>query len=120
MVNEAGEQEFVVPPLFDSTIIESVKSKLGASFASIYNQYMLHSQNLPVIGEKYLADAFSDKIGKTLTPSKTQSVNQEKWSKILERYEPEDQKKVSTKKVESDNDDIDYDWMWWRKTLSAT
>lgn len=86
VVDAQGKVEFTVPPLFDSSIIESAKRRLGNSFADIYSQYKMHSANLPIVGEKFLADAFEEKIPAILKTSETLSPNQARWQTIFHRY----------------------------------
>lgn len=112
VINEEGNVLFSVPPMFDSSVIETAKRNLGESFSDIYSQYKMHSNNLPVVGEKFLADAFEKKIGTTVKKSDVVSSNQERWNNILTRYG----RKVGgvagnpiSVKTTNPGDDVEYD-----------
>lgn len=86
IIDNGGNVLFSVPPVFDSSIIENVKRNLGESFSDIYAQYKMHSNNLPIVGDKFLADALSNKLPKVLKASGNLTGNQQRWNEIFHRY----------------------------------
>ena len=108
VIDQSGEKLFTVPPVFDSSIIETLKRKLGESFNDIYTLYNLHNNNSPVIGEKVLADAFENRMNTMFKPSDTLTNNQKRWDIIFDRYQIKHAGAVETKVVVQ-NDDIDYE-----------
>ncbi len=109
IINQDGETIFTVPPIYDSNIIKTAKDKLSQSFSDIYAQYNMHSNNLPMAGEKYLAEAFSEKIPTLLKPSETSSENQQGWEKIFQHYGLNEFNVQTPALLESAVDDIEYD-----------
>ena len=108
VIDQSGEKLFTVPPVFDSSIIETLKRKLGESINDIYTLYNLHNNNSPVIGEKVLADAFENRMNTMFKPSDTLTNNQKRWDIIFDRYQIKHAGAVETKAVVQ-NDDIDYE-----------
>lgn len=109
VVDEKGQPQFDVPPIYDSSIIETVKHNIGESFGEIYNQYNLHSKNLPVLGERYLANAFNNKIPKMIKGSEVVNVNAAKWKTIFDRYGSKDNAALTSinSHLSRDNEEVE-------------
>lgn len=110
VVDETGQVIFTVPPLYDTDVIDSVKRKLGESFSAIYTQYTLHSNNLPVMGERFLAETFDKKIPSMMKKSENVEAANQRWTDIFNRYNitQVNGNAVSMPAV-SDVSDLDYD-----------
>lgn len=86
VVDPSGNVIYDVPALMDLTIIDSSRRKLGESLATIYSQYELHSNQLPVVGERYLANAMEKKTPTLFKPSEKFAENAQRWNAIFDRY----------------------------------
>lgn len=112
IIDNNGQTLFTVPPMLDSSVIETAKRNLGESFSDIYSQYKMHSNNLPVVGERVLADAFEKKIGTTIKKSDVVQANQDRWNSILNRYGREKTAattNVANSRANNAGDELDYD-----------
>lgn len=112
VVDATGNVLYDVPAIMDLTIINAAKHKLGESLAEIYNQYDLHSSQLPVVGERFLADAIQKKTPTMFKPSEKFTENTNRWNQIFDRYDlkhsPTSNKAEPKTKIEGDLD-LDYD-----------
>lgn len=86
IIDDNGDDLFVVPALMDSTIIDIKNDSQGQTFLSIIANYELHKNQLPVVGENYLKNSIDEKM-KTLTKDSTAHESNEKsWNEIFIRY----------------------------------
>lgn len=109
IVNEKGEVLYNVPALFDTNILDIARKQVSVSLPEIYSNYEARVNHIPVVGEKFLADALDHKVETILTESPVASENQQRWGDILKRYgkNPEVQQNINSK--EDPADDLVYD-----------
>jgi hypothetical protein len=113
IIDSAGNVLYTVPPILDTSIIETAKRALGHSFADIYAKYTMHSNNMPVIGERVFADEIQKKLPTMMKESSQQQTNQDRWRDILVRYSIDgspQQKAIAQSKAKANPaDDVEYD-----------
>lgn len=98
IIDQSGNVLYDVPAIMDLSVIDSSRRKLGESLANIYSQYELHSNQLPVVGERYLADAMGRKTPTMFKESEKFTENAGRWNNIFERYGIKQQTAVVEKK----------------------
>lgn len=86
VVNEKGDTLFTVPPIYDSGVIDVVKRNLGESFSEIYSQYAMHTNNLPILGERFLANTFEKKVPQMTKASENAEQIAAGWKKVFDHY----------------------------------
>ena len=99
IIDQSGNVLYDVPAIMDLSIIDSSRRKLGESLSSIYSQYELHSNQLPVVGERYLADAMGRKTPTMFKESEKFTENAGRWNNIFERYGIKQQTTLVEKKT---------------------
>jgi hypothetical protein len=111
IVDSFGNVIYDVPALMDLTVIDSSRRKLGESLSTIYSQYELHSNQLPVVGERYLADAMEKKTPTLFKPSEKFAENTQRWNDIFDRYGIKVETMAdNTKSLPTSGDDIDVEY----------
>lgn len=111
IIDDNGNDLFIVPPLMDSTIIDIKNEGQGQPFLSIISNYELHKNQLPVVGENYLKNSIDERM-KTLTKDSTaHELNEKQWNNIFIRYNkidgPNADESSDTNKLS--DDEISYD-----------
>lgn len=99
IIDQSGNVLYDVPAIMDLSVIDSSRRKLGESLANIYSQYELHSNQLPVVGERYLADAMGRKTPTMFKESEKFTENAGRWNNIFERYGIKQQTTLVEKKT---------------------
>lgn len=111
IIDQAGNVLFDVPAIMDLSVIDTSRRKLGESLANIYSQYELHSNQLPVVGERYLADAMNKKTPTLFKESEQYAQNSNRWNGIFERYDIKQAAPTTDKKtLPTSGDDIDVEY----------
>ncbi len=94
---------FVTPPLFSTSILNTLNNS-GVSLSKIYHNYTLRKNNLPIVGERYLDDAMSDKA-KNLITDVVNLESERGWQDIFSRYN-----KINIISIKKDESFIDEDF----------
>lgn len=83
IIDNNGIELYRVPPLLNTEIVTLNRS---GNFNEIFDQYELRSRQLPVVGQRFLAEAMAAK-SKQLTANTTHSSSRETaWLAIFARY----------------------------------
>jgi len=108
IINKEGHELFRVPPLVDTSHINTLDRDPGNSFADITALSMLYSNNIMAEGERYLTQNVNKKMDEIV--SEPTYSNKERWDAIMRRYDklPNNASKTPINKTESD-DLIEYD-----------
>jgi hypothetical protein len=109
IVDPADKELFRVPGVFDTTVLNIGDRKRGASLQSIIEQYHLRRETIPVVGERYLAEAVNDKINTIVTHTAEQSEQEKGWYDIFARYGKVPTLIEPNTKSQNNADDIEYD-----------
>lgn len=83
IIDNIGEVLFRVPPIIDTSAIRF--NETGSNMSSIMSIYQQQSNNLPMLGTRYLMGALHDK-GKELVENDNIDMYRQQWSFILNRY----------------------------------
>lgn len=111
VVDQSGNVLYDVPAIMDLSIIDSSRRKLGESLSSIYSQYELHSNQLPVVGERYLVEAMERKTSTLFKESEQFTNNSKRWNNIFERYGIKQEEPVVEKKaLPKSGEDLDVEY----------
>jgi hypothetical protein len=108
VIDQHGKVLFTVPKLLDTNIINIVNRERGNAFQEIYAQFNLHSNNIPIVGDRYLNGALDKKIDSMSQESNAFSNNSVRWNEILTRYGLILNTTVSIKESSQDDDDVEY------------
>lgn len=109
IIDRENTELFRVPPIADTQHLNVLTRNKGESFSDIAAISALYSNNIPVQGERYLAESIDNKLG-TLVGDTALS-NKQRWDDILVRYGKGTKSQVTHKEtIGQQNDDlIDYD-----------
>lgn len=111
VVDQSGNVLYDVPAIMDLSIIDSSRRKLGESLSNIYSQYELHSNQLPVVGERYLVEAMERKTSTLFKESEQFTNNSKRWNNIFERYGIKQEEPVVEKKaLPKSGEDLDVEY----------
>lgn len=109
IIDPAGKVLFIVPALFDSSIINSVDHAVGDSLSDIFSQYKIRARNVPAQGELYLKQAMDSKVPEMTRQSQQYNANTERWQTIFQRYQIVPVSVQQTASVAGNADDLDYE-----------
>lgn len=94
---------FKVPPLFDTGILKTIDTN-SRKLSTIYHNYSIRKNNMPMTAENFLESAMEEK-NKSLISNVVNHKYQKQWQDIFDRYNIN--KKTTTTK---DIDDLDEDF----------
>jgi hypothetical protein len=106
------EPLFVVPPLFDSSVIDVEKRDPGEAFNNIYAVYDMQRRNLAKAGENYLINGLEDKFNKITKSPEHFTEHHNAWVDIFVRYGYLDKDKTqigSNSNNKLDDDELIYE-----------
>jgi hypothetical protein len=106
IIDKDGSVKVTVPGLFNSDIMRSQYSS-DVSMRSIFEQYELYNNNLPVVANNFLDKAFTAKTNnlKPITINKSE----EDWQKVLSMYGYKTKASLKNIPTSDTDNDIDYD-----------
>lgn len=87
IIDNSGNALFRVPPIFDSSFIDSGNANGGKQLSQIMSAYDLHRSVLPVVGENFLTKEIPQRVeslANDITPNK---INEQRWQEIFDRYD---------------------------------
>jgi hypothetical protein len=104
VIDKDGNVKITVPGLFNSDIMRSQYNS-DVTIRNIFDQYELYNNNIPAVAKNFLDKAFTAKAN-NLKPT-ADGKSKEDWQKVLDMYGGT--AKITTKKKEVEDSDIDYD-----------
>ena len=103
IIDTQGNVLFQVPPMYDTSIINTRDRGSAHSFATIFRNYQEESRVHPAYGTRYLAEQLSQKVSAEL---KQTPVEKNGWRPVLEYYKliEKEETPEATKSEISDDD----------------
>lgn len=108
IVDNYDNELFRVPSIISTDVIDLQKS---GNFNEIFDQYELRSRQLPVIGNKFIAEVMAVKSKQILTNDPRANSREAAWMSIFARYNliPAANKTSHKQTSLTVDDDLDYD-----------
>lgn len=109
VVNMKGEVIFVVPPLYNSRAINTLREDRSQSFSSIFTEFADQSTVHKPSATREMAGQLAKKLDKAISPEEQSTANG--WMKIREHYRlaPKQAPATQGPKVRAE-DDPDFNW----------
>lgn len=109
IIDENKEVLYTVPGLLDTTVVNTAKHNRGSGLSDIIANARMHGAGLPIVGERYLAEALQDKLSVMLRPTDIAGSNGPKWKAIYDRYGIKDANlQSSASSNDHEEDDVEY------------
>lgn len=86
ITDNVGNELFKVPPLFDSSFIDSGNVNKGEQLSRLMSSYDLHKNVLPLIGDNFLYKEMPGRISSLVNPSVPNKEHEQRWQAIFDRY----------------------------------
>ena len=110
IIDENREVLYTVPGLLDTTVVYTAKHSRGAGLSDILANGRMHGASLPILGERYIAEALTDKLSLMLKPSDVVGSNGAKWKIIYDHYGIKDPSETTEQKASDDQDEDDVEY----------
>lgn len=107
IVDVKGEVLFQVPPMYDSSVIDTRRnSKDAKNFATIFSVYEEEARVHPVLGKKFLVEELSKKADVTI-PEDMAEKSKYSWDPVLKYYKliPDTPENNKTQENQTPGDD---------------
>ncbi len=85
IINPLGEVLYTVPGIFDTSFINLTRATKSISFKQLVQQAALLSSNIPVVGDRFLAQGLAQKYEEFAEPVENTSARA-RWIEIFKRY----------------------------------
>ena len=86
ITDHTGAILYIVPAIFDTSFINVNRQKQSMGFAAIVDKTNLMTNNLPVMGERFLNQALAGKLDEITNGPNSVAINHQRWIEIFSRY----------------------------------
>lgn len=94
ITDNTGKGLFKVPPLFDSSFIDSGNNNKGEQLSRLMSGYDLHRNVLPLLGDNFLNKELPGRVANLVNPSTPNKEHEQRWQAIFDRYVSPEQLKL--------------------------